>query len=74
VLGAKWISGTLSVGDLVKLDRRGVDLGKGRITNMQQARSDIKSLHFEGEFGIQIETKAEVVAGDTIISFKITEN
>ena len=74
VLGAKWVSGILSVGDLVKLDRRGVDLGKGRITNMQQARSDIKSLHFEGEFGIQIETKAEVVAGDTIISFKVTEN
>lgn len=74
VLGAKWISGTLSVGDLVKLDRRGVDLGKGRITNMQQARNDITSLHFEGEFGIQIETKVEIVGGDTITSFRVTEN
>lgn len=74
VLGAKWISGTLSVGDLVKLDRRGVELGKGRITNMQQARSDIQSLHFEGEFGIQIETKVEIVGGDTIISYRVTEN
>ena len=74
VLGAKWISGTISVGDLVKLDRRGVDLGKGRITNMQQARNDIQSLHFEGEFGIQIETKTEVVGGDTIVSYHIVEN
>lgn len=74
VLGAKWVSGILSVGDLVKLDRRGVDLGKGRITNMQQARNDISSLHFEGEFGIQIETKVEIVGGDTIISYKVVEN
>ena len=62
------------LGDLVKLDRRGVDLGKGRITNMQQARNDISSLHFEGEFGIQIETKVEIVGGDTIISYKVVEN
>jgi len=74
VLGAKWVSGQLSLGDLVKLDRRGVDLGRGKITNMQQARSDIKELHTEGEFGMQIETKAELAAGDTVIAFRVIES
>ena len=72
VLGAKWVSGALSVGDLVKIDRRGIDLGKGRITNMQMARSDIKELHVEGEFGLQVETKVEIAQGDTLVSFHIT--
>jgi translation initiation factor IF-2 len=72
-LGAKWVSGTLSVGDLVRLDRRGIDLGRGKITNMQMARSDIKELHVEGEFGLQIETKADVAGGDTIVAFHIIE-
>ena len=73
VLGARWISGALAVGDLVKLDRRGIDLGRGKITNMQQARSDIKEIHTEGEFGMQIETKADVAGGDTIVTFRVVE-
>lgn len=74
VLGAKWVAGTISVNDLVKIDRRGIDLGKGRITNMQMARSDISELHVEGEFGMQIESKVEIAQGDTIIPFRITES
>ncbi len=74
VLGAKWTSGQLSVGDLVKLDRRGVDLGRGKITNMQQARSDVKEIHVEGEFGMQIETKANLTGGDTVVAFRVTES
>ncbi|MDB5194944.1 MAG: infB [Parcubacteria group bacterium] len=73
VLGAKWVSGTLTVGDLVKVDRRGIDLGRGKITNMQVARSDVKELHVEGEFGMQIETKADVAGGDTIVAFRVIE-
>jgi translation initiation factor IF-2 len=74
VLGAKWVSGTLSLGDLVKLDRRGIDLGRGKITNMQQARVDIKEIHTEGELGMQIETKADIAGGDTIVAFRVTES
>ncbi len=74
VLGGKWVSGQLSVGDLVKLDRRGIDLGRGRITNIQMARADVKELHVEGEFGMQIETKADIAGGDTITAFRVIEN
>ena len=73
VLGAKWISGALTMGDLVKIDRRGIDLGRGKITNMQQARVDIQEIHTEGEFGMQIETKADVAGGDTIVAFRVVE-
>lgn len=71
VLGAKWVSGQLSVGDLVKIDRRGISLGTGKLTNLQVARSDVKELHTEGEFGLQVETKADIAGGDTLIAYKV---
>lgn len=74
VLGGKWMSGTLSVGDQVKIDRRGIALGFGKISNMQVARSDVRELHVEGEFGMQIETKVEIAGGDTITAFRIVES
>lgn len=66
VLGAKWVSGVLTVGDLVKIDRRGIFLGQGRLTNLQQARSDVNEIKMEGEFGLQIDAKTEIAGGDTI--------
>lgn len=66
VLGAKWLSGILTVGDLVKIDRRGIPLGQGRLTNLQVARADVKEIKMEGEFGLQVEAKTEIAAGDTV--------
>lgn len=74
VLGAKWSSGQLSVNDQVKLDRRGIELGRGRIMNIQVARVDVKEIHVEGEFGMQIETKVELAGGDTVTAFRIVES
>lgn len=71
VLGAKWMSGTLSIGDLVKIDRRGILLGTGKLTNLQVARSDVKDIHVEGEFGLQVETKADIAGGDTLIAYSV---
>lgn len=70
VMGAKWVSGTVSLGDTVKIDRRGIMLGTGKITNLQVARADVKDIHVEGEFGMQIESKADIAQGDTIIAVK----
>lgn len=71
VLGANLLSGTLAVGDSVKLSRRGLELGYGKVTNLQQARADVKELKTEGEFGAQIETKEDIAQGDTITPFKM---
>lgn len=75
VVGARLISGALALDSLVKLDRRGVDLGRGKIVNLQQARADIKELRAEGsEFGMEIQTKAELAPGDTVIAFRTVES
>ncbi len=74
VLGAKFVSGSLSVGSQVKIDRRGIDLGFGKLTNLQQARADVQEIHVEGEFGLQVESKTEIAAGDVLICFRVVEN
>ncbi|MDB5264734.1 MAG: infB [Parcubacteria group bacterium] len=73
-LGARWISGALTVGNTVKIDRRGIHVGNAKLTNLQVARSDVKEIHIEGEFGLQIEGKYEAAAGDSLIAFRMTES
>ncbi len=73
VLGARWNSGALSVGDQVKIDRRGLHVGNAKLTNLQMARADVSTIKDEGEFGLQIEGKHEAAAGDTLIAFRMTE-
>jgi len=52
VLGARWISGVLTVGDQVKIDRRGLHIGNAKLTNLQVARADVNEIKVEGEFGL----------------------
>ncbi len=71
VLGAKWVSGVLTPLDLIKIDRRGIPLGNGKLTNLQVARSDVSEIKMEGEFGLQVETKADIAAGDTLVAYQM---
>lgn len=73
VLGARWESGILSVGDTVKIDRRGLLVGTAKLTNLQQARADVSQIKVEGEFGLQIEGKYEAAPGDMLIAFRMKE-
>jgi len=70
VLGANLLTGSIELGNQVKLSRRGIELGYGKVVNLQQARADVKEIRTEGEFGAQIETKADIAQGDTITPFK----
>jgi translation initiation factor IF-2 len=74
VLGASFVSGSLSVGSQIRIVRRGVELGRGKLTNLQVARADVKEIHIEGEFGLQIEAKTEAAAGDMLIAFHVVES
>jgi hypothetical protein len=40
------------------------------IRNLQQAKSDVKEVN-EGEFGMQLETKTEITAGDYLKPFDL---
>jgi translation initiation factor IF-2 len=73
VLGARFLSGTLTVKDRIKLMRGDEELARGSILNLQQARVDIKEIHTEGDFGIEIEAKADAAFGDEIVAFAVTE-
>lgn len=73
VMGARWNSGVLTVGDTVKIDRRGIPIGTAKLTNLQVARADVSEIKMEGEFGLQIESKYEAAAGDTLTAFRMIE-
>ncbi|MBI3573674.1 GTP-binding protein [Candidatus Kaiserbacteria bacterium] len=68
VVGGKVTEGTLKLHDRVIVMRRGIEVGPGRIVNLQMQRSDVDSVPESMEFGAQIETKADVVAGDLLVA------
>lgn len=73
VLGARHLSGTLSLGDRIRLVRGETEIARGSITNLQQARADVKEIKVDGDFGIEIETRESPVYGDEIIAFAVAE-
>lgn len=70
VLGGKIINGELVVKGGVNILRRGENIGKGEILNLQQYKTNIKEVK-DGEFGAQIQTKTEIAEGDIIEEFVI---
>ena len=68
VLGGRVEEGVIKLGQEVRIMRRDIKIGVGVIKNIQQAKSDVNQVS-EGEFGMQLETKAEVAAGDHIEAF-----
>lgn len=74
VMGARHVSGALTVGDRVKIMRGEEEIGRGTIGNLQQQRSDVKEIHTEGTFGTEIEAKVDAAPGDEIVSFIVTQS
>lgn len=68
VLGGRLEEGTLNLNQRVRVLRRDVLLGTGTLKNLQQHKSNVKSLA-EGEFGMQLESKVEIAPGDIIEAF-----
>jgi len=73
VLGLRYISGILTVGNQIKILRNNTQIARGSITNLQQARADVKEIKIEGEFGAEVEAKENAAYGDEIVAFNITE-
>lgn len=70
VLGGRVESGIVKLNQHVRILRRDIDIGKGVIKNIQQQKSDVQQVD-EGEFGMQIDTRAEVAPGDYIESYDL---
>jgi len=70
VMGGRIDEGVIKLGQGVQILRRDILIGKGKIKNLQQAKSDVKEVS-EGEFGLQLDTKAEITAGDYLKPFDL---
>jgi translation initiation factor IF-2 len=68
VLGGRVDEGVIKLGQRVKITRRDIEIGKGTIKNLQQYKSDVKQVD-EGEFGMQLETRTDIAAGDYLVPF-----
>lgn len=70
VLGARCEEGTIKLNQRVIIKRRDVTIGKGVLKNLQQMKSNVQHIT-EGEFGLQLDTKVEVVPGDYLESYDV---
>jgi translation initiation factor IF-2 len=74
VIGANLSSGAFSLGADVKIVRDHEIVARGTITNLQQARANVKEIRTEGNFGIEVEAKENAAPGDELITFTTTES
>jgi translation initiation factor IF-2 len=63
VLGGRVEEGSIKLNQPVTILRRDIEIGSGIVKNLQQAKADVNEVK-EGEFGMQVETKAEIAPGD----------
>ncbi len=68
VMGGRVEEGFMKMNQRVRILRRDIEIGKGTIKNLQQQKSDVQKVE-EGEFGMQLETRAEIAPGDYLKPF-----
>lgn len=73
VIGGRVTEGAMRLGALVKIERRGFDLGKGRVEQLQMQKIKTKEVLEGNECGLMIETKNEMIPGDIVIAINVTK-
>jgi translation initiation factor IF-2 len=66
VIGGRVETGRIENGALVKILRRGVELGKGRIIKLQSQKIKTNTVIEGNECGLMIENKVEMIPGDSV--------
>ncbi|MBI2010826.1 MAG: GTP-binding protein [Candidatus Colwellbacteria bacterium] len=67
-IGGRVVEGVLRVGNNVQIERGEEVLGRGRITNLQLNKVDVKEVGEGNECGLIISTSVEIAVGDFIKS------
>jgi len=67
VIGGKIVSGKLVEGKSFKIKRKGVEIGEGKIVNLQQGKKEVKEVSLDEEFGAMTENKIEIARDDEIV-------
>ena len=73
IVGGKVIKGRIILEKIVKIMRRDFEIGRGKIINLEKTKTKVKEVEEGIEFGMMIESKIEIVEGDIIESFNITQ-
>ena len=73
ILGGKVQTGSLKVGSEVKILRRDVEIGRGKIKELQLQKIKAGEVNEGYEFGCMVESKIEIAQGDKIQGFVTVE-
>ena len=73
VIGGKVETGQLESGNDVRILRRGSEIGRGKIRELQSKKLRVQEVKEGFEFGVMVEAKNEIAPGDRIESVKIVE-
>ncbi len=73
IVGGKVLQGRIVLDKTVKILRRDFEIGRGKIVNLEKNKTKVKEVEEGAEFGMMLESKIEVVEGDIIESFNITQ-
>jgi len=73
ILGGKVQTGTLTIGSEVKILRRDIEIGRGKIKELQLQKVKASEVNEGYEFGCMIESKIEIALGDKVQGFVTVE-
>ena len=73
IVGGKVTEGKINLNSTVKIMRREFEIGRGKIVNLEKSKIKVSGVEEGAEFGMMIESKTEIVAGDVLESFSITQ-
>ncbi len=73
ILGGKVIEGQINLNSTIRIMRREFEIGRAKIINLEKNKVKTSEVREGAEFGMMIESKIEVVTGDILESFSITQ-
>ena len=74
VVGGKVEEGSIILGKQVKIMRRGEEIGRGKIKELQQQKVKASEVTEGNQFGLSVETKIEIAVGDYIETFELVKD
>jgi translation initiation factor IF-2 len=69
IMGGKVTEGAITLNGQIKIMRREFEIGRGKIINLEKNKVKVSGVEEGAEFGMMLESKIEVVAGDIVESF-----
>jgi translation initiation factor IF-2 len=73
IIGGKVISGNMMMNGTVKIMRREFEIGRGKIVNLEKNKIKTGTVEEGSEFGMMVESKIEIAAGDVLELFSIAQ-